>query len=80
MPKTAVAAALAPLILVGITPTAQAMPMVPHHSVFAGLNADTFKTCNRGVAGATAGDASAAAKAAARSAPGLSSCRRFRTY
>ena len=40
MPKTAVAAGLAALILAGITPTAQAMPMVPHHSVFTGLNAD----------------------------------------
>jgi hypothetical protein len=40
MPKTALAAALAVLILAAVTPTAQAMPMVPHHSVFAGLNAD----------------------------------------
>ena len=40
MPKTAVAAALAALILAAVTPTAQAMPMVPHHTVFAGLNAD----------------------------------------
>ena len=40
MPKTAVAAALAALILAALTPTAQAMPMVPHHTVFTGLSAD----------------------------------------
>ena len=40
MPKTAVAAALAALILAAVTPTAQAMPVAPHHVVFAGLNAD----------------------------------------
>ena len=40
MPKTAIAAALAALILAAATPTAQAMPMVPHHTVFAGLSAD----------------------------------------
>ena len=39
-PKTAVAAALAALILAAVTPAAQAMPVAPHHSVFAGLNAD----------------------------------------
>jgi hypothetical protein len=37
MPKTAFAAALAALILAAVTPTAQAMPIVPHHTVFAGL-------------------------------------------
>ncbi len=40
MPKAAVAAALATLILAAFTPAIQAMPVVPHHSVFAGLNAD----------------------------------------
>jgi hypothetical protein len=40
MPKTAVAAALAALILAAVTPTAQAMPVAPHHVVLAGLNAD----------------------------------------
>ena len=40
MPKAAVAAALATLILAALTPATQAMPVVPHHSVFAGLNAD----------------------------------------
>jgi hypothetical protein len=40
MPKTAFAAALAVLILADVTPTAEAMPMDPHHSVVAGLNVD----------------------------------------
>jgi hypothetical protein len=40
MPKTAVAAALAALILVAVTPAAQTMPMPPHDTVFAALNAD----------------------------------------
>jgi hypothetical protein len=40
MPKTAVVAALAALTLAAVTPPAQAMPVAPHHVVFAGLNAD----------------------------------------
>jgi hypothetical protein len=40
MPKTAVAAALAALILAAVAPAAQAMPMTPHHSMIAGLNSD----------------------------------------
>jgi hypothetical protein len=40
MPKTAGAAALAALILAAGAPTAQAMPMAPHHSMIAGLNSD----------------------------------------
>lgn len=76
MPKTAVAAALAALILAAVTPTAQAMPMVPHHTVFAGLSADlqdvSWRRCWRdrwggyaaGPVGATAGDASAVTDAA----------------
>ena len=40
MPKTAVAAALAALILAAVAPTAQAMPVASHHSIVAGLNSD----------------------------------------
>lgn len=40
MPKTALAAALAALILAAASPTAQAMPVAPLHGVIAGLNAD----------------------------------------
>jgi hypothetical protein len=41
MLKTAIAAALAALVLAAVTPTAHAaMSIPPHHSVFAGLSAD----------------------------------------
>jgi hypothetical protein len=41
MLKTAIAVAFLALTLAAVTPAADAaMPMPPHHSVFAGLNAD----------------------------------------
>ena len=43
MPKTAVAAALAALILVAVTPAAQTMPMPPRDTMFAALNADLLQ-------------------------------------
>ena len=64
MPKTAVAAALAALILAAVTPTAQAMPVAPHHSVFAG-STPACKMCNGGAAGATAGGGCGAGPAGA---------------